>query len=295
MPSAHTPRPAPETAVLVRDGFVLRRCRAPRRHPRRDRPRPTHDLGGALPLDEQQPHRLVPRLRRRARGLHRDRAQPARRHDRRGPAAGEERAGPDQVGRQPVRRLPGVHHRRDEDAGRARAPARQEITIHARGFAEVDAAVAASMDWIMHGNILTDETVAHLAESGTPLVPTLLLLANAGDWGHLVVVGAPVPLSNGMKEMLERSADALHRGYAAGVPMVLGTDSGFSLTPYVVGRCRGSAPSSTTRSPRSAAVRWRPPSYPRSPRGGCREQRERRVLVRVPALARGPRWPACGW
>jgi hypothetical protein len=134
----------------------------------------------------------------------------------------------------------------------------KKITIHARGFAEVDAAVAAGMDWIMHGNILTDETVAHLAESGTPLVPTLLLLAKAGDWGHLV--GAPVPLRDGMKEMLERSADALHRGHAAGVPMVLGTDSGFSLTPYGVWRCRGSAPSSTTRSPRSAAVRWRPPA-----------------------------------
>lgn len=112
----------------------------------------------------------------------------------------------------------------------------KKITIHARGSAEVDAAVTAGMDWIMHGNILTDETVAHLAESGTPLVPTLLLLANAGDWGHLV--GAPGPLRDGMKEMLERSADALHRAHAAGVPMVLGTDSGFSLTPYGVWHAR---------------------------------------------------------
>lgn len=112
----------------------------------------------------------------------------------------------------------------------------KKITIHARGSAEVDAAVTAGMDWIMHGNIMTDETIAHLAESRIPLVPTLLLLANAGDWGHLV--GAPAPLRDGMKRMLEKSADALHRAHAAGVPMVLGTDSGFSLSPYGVWHAR---------------------------------------------------------
>ncbi len=48
------------------------------------------------------------------------------------------------------------------------------------------------MDWIMHGNIMTDETIERLAESGIPLVPTLLLLANIADWGHLV--GAPAPI-----------------------------------------------------------------------------------------------------
>jgi imidazolonepropionase-like amidohydrolase len=112
----------------------------------------------------------------------------------------------------------------------------KKITIHARGSAEVDAAVTAGMDWIMHGNVLTDETIAHLADSGIPLVPTLLLLANAGDWGHLV--GAPVPLRDGMKQMLERTADALHRAHAAGVKLALGTDSGFSLTPYGVWHAR---------------------------------------------------------
>jgi imidazolonepropionase-like amidohydrolase len=106
----------------------------------------------------------------------------------------------------------------------------KKMTIHARGSAEVDAAVSAGMDWIMHGNIMSDETVAHLAESRIPLVPTLLLLANVADWGPMV--GTPAPMRDGMKRMLERTADALHRAHDAGVSFVLGTDSGFSVTPY---------------------------------------------------------------
>ncbi len=112
----------------------------------------------------------------------------------------------------------------------------KKMTIHARGSAEVDAAVSADIDWIMHGNIMSDETISHLAESGTPLIPTLLLLSNIGDWGHLV--GAPDGLRNGMKDMLEKSADALHRAHAAGVKLAMGTDSGFSVTPYGVWHAR---------------------------------------------------------
>ena len=42
----------------------------------------------------------------------------------------------------------------------------KKMTIHARGSAEVDAAVSAGIDWIMHGNIMDDETIGHLAEIG---------------------------------------------------------------------------------------------------------------------------------
>jgi imidazolonepropionase-like amidohydrolase len=106
----------------------------------------------------------------------------------------------------------------------------KRITIHARGSSEVDAAVQAGIDWIMHGNTMTDETISHLAESGIPLVPTLLLLANIADWGPLV--GAPAPMRDGMARMLDRTAECLHRAREAGVKFVTGTDSGFSVSPY---------------------------------------------------------------
>ena len=106
----------------------------------------------------------------------------------------------------------------------------KNMTIHARGSAEVDAAVRAGIDWIMHGNIMNDDTIERLAESRTPLIPTLLLLANVADFGHMV--GAPGPLRDGMSRMLEKTADSLHRAHEAGVIFAMGTDSGFSVTPY---------------------------------------------------------------
>jgi len=77
---------------------------------------------------------------------------------------------------------------------------------------------------------MTDETIAELAESRIPLVPTLLLLANIADYGHLV--GAPAQARDSCRRMLDKTADSLHRAHAAGVTMVAGTDTGFATTPY---------------------------------------------------------------
>lgn len=104
------------------------------------------------------------------------------------------------------------------------------VTIHARGSSEVHGAVKAGFDWIMHGNVMTDEVIAQLAAARTPLVPTLLLLANGAHYGHLV--GTPSAFAEGMRRMLAVTADTLHRAHAAGVVFAAGTDAGFALTPY---------------------------------------------------------------
>ena len=106
----------------------------------------------------------------------------------------------------------------------------RKCTIHARGSAELDAAVRAGFDWIMHGNVMTDETIDRLAASGIPLVPTLLLLANMCDWPDLTGT-LPRDIS-GMRGMLEKTADTLHRAHAAGVRFAMGTDTGFGVTAY---------------------------------------------------------------
>jgi imidazolonepropionase-like amidohydrolase len=106
----------------------------------------------------------------------------------------------------------------------------KKCTIHARGSAELDAAVSAGFDWIMHGNVITDEAIDHLASSGITLVPTLLLLANMCDWPELT--GTLPGDIRGIRGMLQKTADSLHRAHAAGVRFAVGSDSGFGITPY---------------------------------------------------------------
>ncbi len=107
---------------------------------------------------------------------------------------------------------------------------KKRVTIHARGPGEVLAAAKAGCDWIMHGNMMTDEAIECLASKRIPLVPTLLLLANLADFGHLV--GTPVESRDACRRLLDETADSLHRARRAGVTLVVGTDTGFSVTPY---------------------------------------------------------------
>jgi imidazolonepropionase-like amidohydrolase len=107
---------------------------------------------------------------------------------------------------------------------------RRRVTIHARGSAELEAAVDAGFDWIMHGNVMSDKAVAKLADTGTPLIPTLLLLANLADFGE--PFGVPAPLRDTCKRLLEQSADSYHRAHKAGVTFAMGTDTGFAVSPY---------------------------------------------------------------
>ncbi len=107
---------------------------------------------------------------------------------------------------------------------------KRRCTIHARGDAEMKAAVKAGFDWVMHGNVMTQETVDLLAERQTPLVPTLLLLENWAEHGHLI--GAPRFIAEACRRMLDRTHTSLHMAHDAGVRFVVGTDTGFAMTPY---------------------------------------------------------------
>jgi imidazolonepropionase-like amidohydrolase len=107
---------------------------------------------------------------------------------------------------------------------------KRRCTIHARGDAEMKAAVKAGFDWVMHGNQMEQDTVDLLAETQTPLVPTLLLFEVWAEYGSLF--GAPKPIVEGSKRMLERTYTSLHMAHEAGVKFVTGTDTGFAMTPY---------------------------------------------------------------
>lgn len=107
---------------------------------------------------------------------------------------------------------------------------KRRCTIHARGDAETKAAAKAGFDWIMHGNVMQQDTVELLASTRTPLVPTLVLLDNWMEYGGMI--GSPQPIIDGCRKMLERTHDSLHMAHDAGVEFIVGTDTGFAITPY---------------------------------------------------------------
>lgn len=106
----------------------------------------------------------------------------------------------------------------------------KKVAVHAVGSAEVAAAVAAGFDWIIHGYAMTDETIGRLAESRIPLIPTLTLLSNWVDFGDLIGVGSAE--RDGIRRVLDTAAVSLHQAHKAGVKLLAGTDTGFSITPY---------------------------------------------------------------
>jgi imidazolonepropionase-like amidohydrolase len=123
--------------------------------------------------------------------------------------------------------------RREEIAGMVEMAhqLQKHVTIHARGSEAVDFAVSAGVDWIMHGDRMTDDVIERLAESGIPLCPTLTLIANLADWGHLV--GVPQRKRDAYKRLLfEYAGPALTKAHQAGVPFMTGTDTGFAVTPF---------------------------------------------------------------
>jgi len=106
----------------------------------------------------------------------------------------------------------------------------KRITMHARGSNNVDSAVAAELDWIMHGNALRDDTIERLAGSRIPLCPALLLLGNLSEFGE--VAGVPARKRSIYSRVLDDTAESLNKAREAGVTLIVGTDTGFACTPY---------------------------------------------------------------
>ena len=106
----------------------------------------------------------------------------------------------------------------------------KRITMHARGSNNIDSAVAAELDWIMHGNSMTDDTIERLADSQIPLAPALLLLGNLGELG--AAAGVPAATRSAYTRLLDKTAGCLNKAREAGVPIITGTDTGFAATPY---------------------------------------------------------------
>jgi imidazolonepropionase-like amidohydrolase len=77
---------------------------------------------------------------------------------------------------------------------------------------------------------MDEEALAAVIEAGVPIVPTFAFQANLADYGE--AVGASPSLQALFKREIADSAVMLKRAFDAGIPLLCGTESGFSITPY---------------------------------------------------------------
>lgn len=104
------------------------------------------------------------------------------------------------------------------------------VTAHCRSDESTAAAVRAGVDLILHASYITEDTVQLLVDHGTPVCPTFTFLANLADYG--AKVGAGIGQEDLFRGEIRATAKMMRAAYDAGVPMLCGSESGFSLTPY---------------------------------------------------------------
>lgn len=105
----------------------------------------------------------------------------------------------------------------------------RHCTVHARSRDSVTHAARAGFDWIMHASYIDDEGIELCLRNGVTITPTLTLLVNILD-SHQGSAGASAV--DVFKAELDAAAENLSRAYRAGVPLVCGSESGWSLVPY---------------------------------------------------------------
>ncbi len=104
------------------------------------------------------------------------------------------------------------------------------VVGHCRGASSIRDAARAGFDMILHATFMDDEALEAVVESNVPIVPTFTFQANLADYGQKI--GASPRLQEIFKREIADSVVMLRKAYDAGVPLLCGSESGFSLTPY---------------------------------------------------------------
>lgn len=104
------------------------------------------------------------------------------------------------------------------------------VVAHCRSAASTRLAAECGVDLVLHASFLDEPAVEALIEAGAAVAPTFTFLANLAD--HGAAVGALTTQVELFRGEIEATAAMLRTAYDAGVPVLCGSESGFSLTPY---------------------------------------------------------------
>ena len=101
---------------------------------------------------------------------------------------------------------------------------------HCRGSNSVRDAAISGFDLILHGTLMEPDALEAVVKRKIPIAPTFTFQANLIDYGHFV--GASDYIKDLFRREIIDSAVMLRKAYDHGVPILCGTESGFSVTPY---------------------------------------------------------------
>ena len=104
------------------------------------------------------------------------------------------------------------------------------VVGHCRNAASTRDAALAGFDMILHATYMDDEALKVVVDRKVPLVPTFTFQANLADYGP--AIGSDEDLREVFRAEITDSVGSLRAAYDAGVPLLTGSESGFSLTPY---------------------------------------------------------------
>lgn len=104
------------------------------------------------------------------------------------------------------------------------------VLAHCRNASSTRLAAEAGVDLILHASHLDDAAVDAVVHSGAAVAPTFTFLANLAD--HGATVGADTAQVDIFRGEIEATAAQLQVAHQAGVRLLCGSESGFSLTPY---------------------------------------------------------------
>lgn len=106
----------------------------------------------------------------------------------------------------------------------------RKTTIHARYAETVLAAVRAKVDWLIHASYMRRQDIGYVRDSQIPICPTLTFTANIVQWGR--DVGVDPNYIETKKRELDSLVEVHRRSHEAGIPLLAGSESGFSVTRY---------------------------------------------------------------
>ncbi len=106
----------------------------------------------------------------------------------------------------------------------------RKVTIHSRYAKTVAMAARAGVDWVIHASYMDPNDIGLLRDLQTPICPTMTYTSN------IVEHGRDVGVDPNYIEVKRRELDSLVRTHSraieAGIPMMAGSEAGFSVTPY---------------------------------------------------------------